>query len=295
MHKTVQALFLLFPLALSACAAPAQTPTPVQASATDTRLPLAPTEPPAPADTPVPAPFPAYWQPAPGLAWQWQIDGESFDTSAEADVYDIDLYADQSVIDALHAKGAKVICYLSVGSWEAWRPDANQFPAEVLGNVYAGWEDEKWLDIRQLDVLAPIMRARLDLCKSNGFDAVEPDNMEVTGNDSGFPITEADESRYALWLAEEAHARGLAIGMKNAAHLLPQLLPYFDFIITEDCYVDGWCEEVRPYVQAGKPVYAAEYTDRDIDFAQACEYFSEAGFDAILKNRDLDAWVEHCP
>jgi len=66
--------------------------------------------------TPIPSsPSPAteWWHPAPGLTWQWQLD-EEVDTSVEAQVYDIDLYADQSVIDALHARGVKVICYISV-------------------------------------------------------------------------------------------------------------------------------------------------------------------------------------
>jgi hypothetical protein len=42
-----------------------------------------------------------------------------------------------------------------VGSWEDWRPDKDQFPPEVLGNDYDGWQGEKWLDIREIDKLAP--------------------------------------------------------------------------------------------------------------------------------------------
>ena len=39
------------------------------------------------------------------------------------------LYVNQSIIDELHAKGRKVICYMSVGSWEDWRPDKDHVPA----------------------------------------------------------------------------------------------------------------------------------------------------------------------
>src|SRR5215510_7995573 len=60
----------------------------------------------------------SWWHPTVGLTWQWQIGDNDIDTSIEADVYDIDLYVDQSIIDELHAKGRKVICYVSVGSWE---------------------------------------------------------------------------------------------------------------------------------------------------------------------------------
>src|SRR6185436_19329967 len=102
-----------------------------------------------------------WWHPTVGLTWQWQIGDNDIDTSIEADVYDIDLYVDQAIIDELHAKGRKVICYISVGSWEDWRPDKDQFPPEVLGKDYEGWKGEKWLDVRQIEKLAPIMLARL--------------------------------------------------------------------------------------------------------------------------------------
>src|SRR3990172_8368828 len=53
----------------------------------------------------------SWWHPTVGLTWQWQIGDNDIDTSIEADVYDVDLYVDQSVIDELHAKSRKVICY----------------------------------------------------------------------------------------------------------------------------------------------------------------------------------------
>ena len=81
-----------------------------------------------------------------GLSWQYQISGLELDTSVEADVFDVDLYVDQAAIDALHAQGSKVICYISVGSYEDWRPDAAEFPPELLGKDYDGWPGEKWLE-----------------------------------------------------------------------------------------------------------------------------------------------------
>ncbi|MCG2695764.1 endo alpha-1,4 polygalactosaminidase [Candidatus Parcubacteria bacterium] len=50
---------------------------------------------------------PSWWHPGPGLTWQWQIDDNQIDTSIAADVYDVDLYVDQAIIDELRAKGAK--------------------------------------------------------------------------------------------------------------------------------------------------------------------------------------------
>lgn len=236
-----------------------------------------------------------WWHPGVGLTWQWQIGDLDVDTSIEADVFDIDLHVAPSIITDLHAKGRKIICYMSVGSYEDWRPDKDQFPAEVLGKDYDGWPGEKWLDIRQIDKLAPILRARLDLCKSKGFDAVEPDNMEIYTNDTGFPITYADQLRFALWLADEAHARGLAIGQKNAPDQVKDLVKIYDFAITEDAFFYRWAEEMVAFIQAGKPVFAAEYTDLDGDFGSYCQESQKLRFSTILKKRGLDAWIQTCP
>ncbi len=252
-------------------------------------------------ETMTPAPIPSspppasdWWHPSPGLTWQWQLD-EEVDTSVEADVYDIDLHAPQSVIDELHARGVKVICYISVGSWEDWRPDAEQFPADVLGRNYEGWPGERWLDIRRIDLLAPIMRARLDLCQSKGFDGIEPDNIEIHTNHTGFPLTYGDQLAYAKWLADEAHARGLAIGIKNAPEMVADSLDSFDFAITEDAFYYDWIKEMLPFIDAGKPVFGAEYTDMDVDFDAACVWGRQHNVSFILKNRILTAWLKTCP
>lgn len=237
------------------------------------------------------------WHPQPRVSWQWDLSDEQPSTNVSAAVYDVDLYTDQRVLDELKGRGGRLICYISVGSWEEWRPDANQFPAEVLGKAYEGWPGERWLDIRQIDKLAPIMQARFDLCARKGFDAIEPDNMEVSSNDSGFAITVEDERRYALWLADQAHQRRIAIGMKNAAHLVKSLLPYFEFILTEDCFAQGWCAEARPFIERGKAVFAAEYSDEmtEAQFKdQVCPQAIAWGFSPILKNRSLDAWRVAC-
>jgi len=235
-----------------------------------------------------------WWRPKPGLTWQWQLD-DVLDTSVEAQVYDVDLYVDQELIDRLHSRGVKVICYISVGSWEDWRPDASQFPGEVLGNDYEGWRGEKWLDIRQIELLAPIMRSRLDLCAEKGFDGVEPDNIDIYNNNTGYPLTYLDQLTYAKWLSEEAHARGLAIGLKNAPDMVTDSLSYFDFAITEDAFYYNWAEKMLPFITSGKPVFAAEYTDMDIDFDAACSWGRQNNINFILKNRILTAFRLTCP
>ena len=237
-----------------------------------------------------------WWKPPLATSWQWQLGEDAIDMSFDVDMYDIDLFDHSAdTVAALHAQGSKVVCYISVGSYEDWRPDADQFPEAVLGKDYEGWEGEKWLDIRQIDLLAPIMRARLDLCKSKGFDAVEPDNMDSYTNDTGFPLTAADQLAYNRWLATEAHARGLSIGMKNDPDQVADLVDDFDWALTEGCFDQGWCEEMMPFLQAGKPVFAAEYTDTQITLADFCPAAATLGINAILKDRELTAQRQACP
>ncbi len=81
----------------------------------------------------------ARWQPRPGVAWQWQLSGR-LDTSVDVPVYDIDGFDhEKAAVTALHRKGRKVICYLSTGAWEEFRPDAKRFPKSVLGRGN-GWQ-----------------------------------------------------------------------------------------------------------------------------------------------------------
>ncbi len=241
----------------------------------------------------------SWWQPDVDTSWQWQLTELPIDLSFDVDMYDIEMFdIDASTVAALHAQGRKIICYLSVGSWEDWRSDADQFPASILGNDYEGWEGEKWLDIRQIDLLAPIMRVRFDECKMKGFDGIEPDNIDGYTNDTGFPLTYQDQLNYNIWLANEAHARGLSIGLKNDDEQVADLLSYFDWALTEDCFAEDWCAEMSPFIAAGKPVFAAEYTDQ-LDTnqfsSQVCPQAKTMNISAILKDRELNAWRQACP
>lgn len=244
----------------------------------------------------VDTPHAAYWTPLPGATWQWQLSDLPADLSVEADVYDLDLFeTPPETVAALHAAGKHVICYLSAGSYEDWRPDAQAFPDEVIGKRYPGWPGERWLDIRRIDLLEPILTARLSLCREKGFDAVEPDNIDGYDNDTGFDIGYEDQLRYNRWLASQAHALGLSIGLKNDPEQAADLVADFDWALVEDCFDQGWCEAMSPFLDAGKAVFAAEYTDTGVDFEKACATLQPVGFSLILKDRSLTGAREVCP
>ncbi len=176
-------------------------------------------------------------------------------------------------------------------------PRQDDFPDEVIGRPIDGWPGEKYLDIRALDVIGPIMIARLELCKAKGFDAVDPDNVDAyeIGNGTGFPLTRAHAIRYMRFLAREARRLGLAIGLKNATSISDDVLDVMDFAVTEDCFDQGWCRDLRNFIDAKKPVFAIEYTDNGIVFADFCEQAARFGLSPLLKKRKLDEWERRCP
>ena len=231
------------------------------------------------------------WHPARGLTWQWQLSG-AIDTTVAAQVFDIDAQTNAaSVVAALHARGARVICYIDAGGWEDYRPDALAFPASLLGGVVDGWPHERWLDIRQLAVLGRIMAARMDVCRSKGFDGVEADLVDGYTAATGFPLTAADQLAYDRMLASLAHARGLAIGLKNDLDQVVALEPSFDFAVNEQCFEYSECSLLAPFLDAGKAVFHAEYNRTT---AQFCPTSKALGLSSILKTVDLTAWRQTC-
>jgi hypothetical protein len=228
------------------------------------------------------------WRPTPGITWQWQLSG-IVDTSVNAQVYDIDAETPAATVAQLHAMGRRVICYVDVGSWEPDRADADKFPASVRGKKLDGW-DENWLDIRQVSVLRPLIAARFDVCKSKGFDAIEPDNVDGYTNDTGFPLTANDQLAYDTMVAQLAHQRGLAVALKNDIDQASTLAPSFDFAINEQCVEYDECDALEPFVVAGKAVLHVEYNESLTAFCGKLP-----GFSSMRKRLSLDAWREACP
>lgn len=231
------------------------------------------------------------WHPAPFTSWQWQLTG-AVDTTVDVEMYDIDLFdVPAATIADLTSAGRAVICYLSAGSWEEWRPDAGAYPPEVLGNPLDGWPDERWVDIRRLDLLGPILEARLDLAASKGCTGVEPDNVDAYQNDSGFPLTSADQLLFNRWLATQAHRRRLSVGLKNDLEQVPDLVNAFDWALDEQCYEYTECHLLQPFIDAGKAVFGVEYEGDENVF---CPYFNALDYSWMKKELDLGPWRIDC-
>ena len=181
----------------------------------------------------------------------------------------------------LQARGRKVVCYFSAGSGENWRPDYASIPAAALGKDLDGWPGEKWLDTRNAGVQA-VMRARLDRAKAMGCDGVDPDNVDGYSNDTGFPLTAATQLAYDRFLATEAHARGLAVGLKNDVDQVNDLVASFDFAVNESCFEYSECDKVVPFISAGKSVLNVEYGDVATHQRTVCPKANALDFFSIL-------------
>jgi hypothetical protein len=227
------------------------------------------------------------WHPKPSTAaWQWQLQGK-IDLSIDAGVYEVDGFeVGARTVAELHRRGRRVICYLDIGAWESYRPYANRFPKAVLGRAYEGYPDERWLDIRRIDLLAPILRQRFDLCRRKGFDAVEPDNIAGYENRTGFPLEAGDQLRFNRWVAREVHRRGMSVALKNDPGQVKQLVGSFDFAVVEECFAYDECGMFSPFVGAGKAVFVAEYEE---PLTAICAEAERLRFNVIRKDYDLFA------
>lgn len=237
------------------------------------------------------------WHPALKTSWNWVLSTVPKAPYRSVAMYDIDGFdASASDVTALHSAGIKAVCYLSAGTYENWRSDASQFPAAVLGSDVDGWAGEKWLDVRNIQqsgsALHSIMDARLDMCKQKGFDAVELDNVDGYNNSSGFSLTAADQLYYDATLANDSHSRGLSVLQKNDNEQIPDLLPYFDGALNEQCNQYKECTTAQngdyglnQYVAAGKPVFQAEYS---LATSKFCSADNTNNFNGVRFALDLD-------
>jgi hypothetical protein len=245
---------------------------------------------------PAPVACSGCWHPALNTSWNWVLSVVPAAPYRAVSMYDVDGFDNSAAnVASLHAAGIKAVCYLSAGSYENWRPDAGQFPAAVLGRNN-GWPGEKWLDVREIQnsgsVLRSIMDARLDMCRQKGFDMVELDNVDGYSNRSGFPLTAADQLYFNATLANDAHSRGLPVLQKNDVEQIPQLLPYFDGALNEQCNQYKECTTAQTgsygldqYVAAGKPVFNAEYK---LTTSAFCAADNAANFNGVRFSINLD-------
>lgn len=227
--------------------------------------------------TPIPTGTSPWWRPTIGL--QWQLDYTlPPPLMSGIDVYIVDFSVSAAAVTQIHATGAKAVCYVDLGTWEDWRPDAASYPSAILGNTNGGWPHERYVDIRAAS-LRLILRARYQSCRDRGFDGVYSDNADGYEQTTGFPLTAADQLGINKWVASTLHGMGLASIIGNDFAQIPQLASVEDAGLAEQCSVYGSCGQFAPYIAAGKPVFAVEYSPTT---TQVCPILNAAHYDGAL-------------
>lgn len=247
---------------------------------------------------------PSAWRlpPEPGATWQLVLGSESPPPDASAAVYDVDGQVTPESIAAIRSANPDVylVCYVSMGTWEQWRPDAEHFPDAVIGTELPDWPGERYVDLRALDTLGPLWERRIEDCQAAGFDAVDPDNLDAFANDSGFDLSEADAVAAFTLFAQLAHDHGLAVGQKNAGELTASLVGTADFAVVEQCLEQDLCGDYAAYVAAGKPVFAVEYpqglggTQLQALVKERCADAGRQGISLLFASRDLAGLGSRC-
>ena len=167
-----------------------------------------------------------------------------------------------SIVAALHALGKRAVCYVDVGTWERWRPDATSLPAVASsGGPTQGWPGERWLDIRKQRVLLPIMAARFAACVHEGIRRRRPRQRRRRRERDGL---HADRRRAALLRPGDRRARPRATASPSRSRATRTrrvaLEAVFDFVVQEQCVQYAQCAELAPFVARHKAVFDIEYT-----------------------------------
>lgn len=141
-----------------------------------------------------------------------------------------------------------------------WRLVLQEDGRPVTDEVWGEW----LLDIRTRQkrrALARIVGGWTDGCASDGFDAVEYDNLDSFTRSHRL-IKRHDAIAFARLLVRRAHDTGLTAGQKNLADWDGTAVGY-DFAVSEEC---GRWRECRLYERSyGDQVLAIEYRRSDFD------------------------------
>ncbi|MGY0021849.1 endo alpha-1,4 polygalactosaminidase [Streptomyces sp. YJ-C3] len=189
------------------------------------------------------------------------------------------------------ARGLYNVCYVNAfqAQPEALRWWRDRHPDLLLRDgkghlvIDEDW-DEALLDLSTADKrarLAKIVGPWIDGCADDGYQAVEPDNLDSYNRSKGL-LKPADAVAFAKLITDRAHAAGLAAGQKNTTELLPKRAAMgFDFAVAEEC---GRYDECADYASAyDDRVFVIEY--RAADLARACR---AEGTRLSIVLRDLD-------
>jgi hypothetical protein len=230
--------------------------------------------------------------PAADDSWQAQLSG-SIDPGLDVELFYLDAdFTELAALQALRARGAHYVCYLSAGSFEPWREDAGEFPERVLGLALPDYPREQWLDIRD-ETVRGLMLRRVEAMALKGCEGVVPASLAVHAADTGFELSLEDALDYAGWLASRIHLAGMSAGLIAPLDLTAPLVGDFDWGLAVDCLMPSRCSAFQPFAEQEKPVLHVEFGDAETA-PELCRSARDAGFDALIKRESFDGFRIAC-
>lgn len=210
---------------------------------------------------------PAYDLPPVNVKWDYQI-GPAYSPSSGVALVSRDREANP-------APGIYNICYVNAYQTQPhetrWWKNHHRKLLLRKGNgryVVDSYWGEVLLDISKPTkrrAIARIIGRWMNGCEQDGFDAVEPDNLD-SWTRSGGRLTKDNAFALARLISERGHNNGLAIAQKNAAGQVNRGVDAgFDFAVAEEC---GRYKECGAYQAGyGDNVVVIEYRKRDFNFS----------------------------
>jgi hypothetical protein len=195
-------------------------------------------------------------------------------------------------IQALQDDNVRVVCSIVAGYWDRNAPDASEFTPPMIGRSVWGDANRRWIDVRNTGV-RDLMAARIVQAAAIGCDAVDVSYLELWYQSTGFFITYGDQLAFNRFLADTAHANGLAVALHNTTQQIPDLVGWFDFAIVEGCLETGDCLLYTPFLELGKPVFHVEYIGMTFEM-HVCNAGRDLGFNTIIKDRPQDTRARAC-
>ncbi len=102
------------------------------------------------------------------------------------------------------------------------------------------------------------------------------------------------------FLSSEAGQYNMSCGLKNAQNIIPKVLSITHFSVNEQCAQYNECDKFDLFIGDKKPVFHIEYPKGsgkalpDSTISGNCNAANSTDFSTVLKNMDLDGWVEYC-
>eukprot|EP00834_Sanchytrium_tribonematis_P001924 NODE_51_length_31136_cov_0.357670.p12 type:complete len:290 gc:universal NODE_51_length_31136_cov_0.357670:18418-17549(-) len=223
-----------------------------------------------------------WFKPDTGASYYHQETGD-IKMDEDVSIYSIPLFSGE-LIKQLQSKGKKVLCQYSVGVWRQGQPalDKKYMGNEIQSNVFA-------LNVKE-DAVKNYVSQFIQKAEDFGCDGFEPLDMNVYSRDNGLDITLDDQFSYSKWLADQAHSKGLFIGMYNAVLQLAAI-DSFDYAVAINCFMTNNCVNYSQVISKAKPVFDMETTLKTDAF---CEKANSLNFYAITKPSDFGPGAEYC-